>query len=55
MTGRTTGQAGATQLLAQLMASIEADLSADAFEALDGGVACVIHLESGDRYRVLVQ
>lgn len=52
---RQTGTTGSVELLAKLMATVGDNLGADDFQALDGGVACTLYLESGDRYRVIVQ
>jgi hypothetical protein len=49
---------GAMQLLAQMLATIDdpagVGVGAEMTE-LEGGVASVVHLPSGDRYRVIVQ
>lgn len=55
----TPGQLGATQLLAQLLATIEdphgLGVGAGDFTSVDGGVSATVHLPSGDRYAVAVQ
>lgn len=52
------GQMGAIQLLTQMLATIpdpaEVGIGAEITE-LEGGVASVVHMPSGDRYRVTVQ
>lgn len=52
------GQMGAIQLLAQMLATIEdpsgVGVGAEMAE-LEGGVESLVHLPSGDRYRVTVQ
>lgn len=52
------GQIGAMQLLAQMLATVPdpngTGVGAEISE-LEGGVASVVHLPSGDRYRVTVQ
>ncbi len=56
------GQMGATDLLAQLLASLSQrsdpageGIGAGEFVAAQSGVSCEIHLPSGDRYVVVVQ
>lgn len=56
---RKTGTAGATQLLAAMMAYGQIDpeggMGADEIEELPGGgLRAVLHLASGDRFRVTV-
>ena len=55
----STGQMGSTQLLAQLLASIEdphdVGVGAGEIVAAKSGVSAQIHMPSGDRYIIVVQ
>jgi len=55
----TAGQMGATQLLAQLLASIEDPhddgIAVDDIVGAQSGVSATVHMPSGDRYVVVVQ
>jgi hypothetical protein len=55
----TAGQLGATQLLAQLIASIEDPhdhgIAIGEMESIEGGVVAELALPSGDRFAVSVQ
>lgn len=52
------GQLGATQLLAQMLATISdphgAGVGVELTE-VEHGVSALVHMPSGDRYRVIVQ
>lgn len=55
----TRGQLGATQLLAQLLASIDDPhddgIGVDEMVGAQSGVSATVHMPSGDRYVVVVQ
>lgn len=55
----TTGQLGATQLLAQLLASIpdphDDGIALSEITAAQAGVSAEVNLPTGDRYIVVVQ